>query len=99
METASDPRPLLERIPPRWRPVVVLVLPLAALVGLWSIARFHRDETEFHKNNEEHFKYGSTGGERSSGIPYWVWQALPSLFADYLPHRKYEPDKPYGIFG
>ena len=99
METTSESRPLLERVPPRWRPVVVLALPLAALLGLWFIGRFHRDEPVTYKSSEEHFKYGSTGGERSAGIPYWVWQALPSLFPDFLPGGKCDPAKPYAAFG
>jgi mono/diheme cytochrome c family protein len=36
-------------------------------------------------NDEEHFKYGSTGGERDAGIPYWVWKTLPALFPEFLP--------------
>ncbi len=34
---------------------------------------------------EERFKYGSLGAESSSGIPYWIFLALPRLFPDYLP--------------
>jgi len=39
----------------------------------------------------DHFKYGSTGGERGYklqlgfGIPYWIWVALPELFPRHLP--------------
>ena len=28
---------------------------------------------------EDHFKYGSTGGEHVSGLPYWIFQALPQV--------------------
>lgn len=34
---------------------------------------------------EEQFKYGSVGIESEEGIPYWIWQALPRVFADKLP--------------
>lgn len=34
---------------------------------------------------EEQFKYGSIGTEDGQGIPYWIWRALPRLFADKLP--------------
>jgi RoxA-like, cytochrome c-like len=34
---------------------------------------------------EEQFKYGSVGIESEAGVPYWIWQALPRLFADKLP--------------
>jgi hypothetical protein len=33
----------------------------------------------------EHFKYGSVGIEPEEGLPYWIWQVLPQLFADRLP--------------
>jgi len=34
---------------------------------------------------EEQFKYGSVGIESEEGLPYWIWQALPRVFADKLP--------------
>jgi mono/diheme cytochrome c family protein len=37
----------------------------------------------------EHFKYGSIGSEPANGIPYWIWKALPELFADKLPGKGY----------
>src|SRR5688572_6477266 len=37
----------------------------------------------------DHFKYGSIGSESASGIPYWIWKALPELFADKLPGKGY----------
>lgn len=36
-------------------------------------------------NTEEQFKYGSIGIESTEGIPYWIWQVLPRVFADKLP--------------
>ena len=33
----------------------------------------------------EHFKYGSVGIEAEEGLPYWIWQVLPRMFADKLP--------------
>ena len=37
------------------------------------------------QSGEELFKYGSVGIEGEEGIPYWIWQVLPRLFADKLP--------------
>jgi hypothetical protein len=34
---------------------------------------------------DEHFKYASVGIEDEEGIPYWIWQAMPSVCADKLP--------------
>jgi len=36
-------------------------------------------------NIEDQFKYGSVGIESEAGIPYWIWQVLPRIFADKLP--------------
>jgi hypothetical protein len=33
----------------------------------------------------DHFKYGSVGIEPEEGLPYWIWQVLPRMFADKLP--------------
>jgi hypothetical protein len=36
------------------------------------------------------FKYGSIGTEDQEGIPYWIWQVLPRMFADKLPAGGFE---------
>jgi cytochrome c553 len=72
---------------------------------IYFIARFTSDSTPAYADNVEHFKYGSTGGERLTGIPYSVWMALPGLFPEYLPGGYaslgfiYEPGKdlPIGV--
>jgi hypothetical protein len=55
------------------------------IFGLYLAIRLNRDIPVIYENPEEHFKYGSTGGERDAGIPYWVWKALPELFPEFLP--------------
>jgi hypothetical protein len=79
---------------------------LLALVACWAAVRFTRDKPVEYENIEEHFKYGSTGGERASGIPYSIWKALPEVFPEYLPGKGlqslgfiYEPGKdlPIGV--
>ena len=37
------------------------------------------------ESHEEQFKYGSVGIESEEGLPYWIFQALPRVFADKLP--------------
>src|SRR5262249_52958014 len=64
---------------------------------LYFYFRFTRDVPVTHADIEDHFKYGSTGGERASGIPYAIWQALPDLFAEYLPDR--QPGRGYRSLG
>jgi hypothetical protein len=88
----------------RWVCWIALVLVL--LLGIWAVARFTSDKPVTYAAIEDHFKYGSTGGERSSGIPYSIWMALPEIFPQYLPGKGlqslgflYEPGKdlPIGV--
>ena len=73
----------------RWRRrflILVGVLVLAPLLLLaYAWARFGGDVAVVYSNAEEHFKYGSTGGERESGFPYWIFQALPKVCEHRLP--------------
>src|SRR5499433_3696768 len=70
----------------RWL-VVLLILPTLALLvlGLYVLYVFNEDEPVVYAKIEDHFKYGSTGGERESGFPYWIFQALPQACALHLP--------------
>src|SRR5437899_6739399 len=77
-----------ERDRRRWRRVAVgSTLALVFVVGLVAVTvagiaarRFTRNGTPHERDVVEHFKYGSIGSEPESGLPYWVWKALPSLF-------------------
>ena len=77
----------------RWARIllVTLALPtvLALVAGAYLWARFGGDDAVDYADIEEHFKYGSTGGERESGFPYWIFQALPQICAEHLPGRGY----------
>lgn len=41
------------------------------------------------KNIDQHFRYGSIGGESTNGIPYWIWRVLPTMFSDKLSAPNY----------
>ena len=74
----------------RWSGRALLLLPWILLVlgGLYAAVRFLPDVAVQYSDPVEHFKYGSTGGERESGFPYWIWQALPQVCAvDCIAHR------------
>ena len=75
--------------------VIALVLFLAA--SAYAAVRFTRDQPVEYKDDRDHFLHGSTGGERTMGIPYWFWIALPELFSEYLPDHK--PGRGYQSFG
>jgi mono/diheme cytochrome c family protein len=91
--------PLIESIPARWRLPVAVVVALGVMAALYFTGRYFRDEPVTYDSPEEHFKYGSTGGERASGFPYWIWRVLPALFPEYLPGGKYLPETPLAPLG
>lgn len=78
------------------RPLAALLLALfligllVTLFGLYAWWRFSGETTAYHADIEEHFKYGSIGSEPDSGLPYWIWRALPALFEEELDGRGYE---------
>jgi hypothetical protein len=92
-------RPLIEHLPARWRMPLAIAVGIGAAVALYFLGRLYRDEPVTYASAEEHFKYGSTGGERLSGFPYWIWQVMPALFPEYLPGGKYLPETPYAPMG
>ncbi len=73
-----------------WRIAVWVSLLLLLLIGLLLAQRFMRDEPVSYEDPVEHFKYGSTGGERNLGFPYWIWQVLPEVCGDHLPGEGFE---------
>ncbi len=80
---------------------VVLLVVLGG--GAYLAARLTDDEPVTWESDADHFRYGSTGGERGFGkqfgfgIPYWVWVALPELFPENLPDST--PGRGYAAFG
>jgi mono/diheme cytochrome c family protein len=66
-----------------FRALVVCWVTALVLLVLWEGAP--RAATPI----EEQFKYGSIGAEDREGIPYWIWQVLPRMFADKLPPGGY----------
>ncbi len=61
-----------------------LLVLIVVFVGYLAV-RFLEDEPVTYADDRDHFKYGSTGGDRLAGIPTGIWQILPTLCAKYLP--------------
>jgi len=68
----------------RW--VVTAVVILGGIAALVFYDRLFRERpAPYFESDEEHFLYGSVGGESTEGIPYWIWLVLPRIFPDLLP--------------
>jgi len=73
----------------KMRLVCVLLVIFLVVAGICLVLRFTSNSPVSYDNPQDRFKYGSTGGEIDSGIPYSVWKALPELFPEYLPGKGY----------
>jgi len=77
-----------EPAPKFWRRVVATTALALLVAGLYLAVRLNpRDlgTPVTYVSDEDHFKYGSTGGEVDMGVPYVLWQVLPKMFRDLLP--------------
>ena len=87
--TAMTDDPAPSRYALHWRRSFFILLGLLVLLPLalaaYAVARFGGDTAVVYDKPEEHFKYGSTGGEHESGFPYWIFQALPQVCEKHLP--------------
>ncbi len=78
----------LSRLSRGWRislAALAGLLAVAVVAGIYALVWFQRNVPELHASIEDHFKYGSIGAEGRSGIPYWIWRVLPTVFPERLP--------------
>jgi mono/diheme cytochrome c family protein len=80
-----------------WRAAALVVVAALVAIGVYLVVRLTSDQPIDYADDLRHFKHGSTGGERLTGIPYWFWVALPELFPEYLPDKT--PGRGYSSFG
>ncbi|MES1172033.1 MAG: cytochrome c [Bacteroidota bacterium] len=73
-----------------WAVVLRWAAALGVLLAVYLGVRFTRDVPVDYASDEDHFKYGSTGGERASGIPYALWKVLPDICPEHLPGPGYQ---------
>ncbi len=69
----------------RFQALLALVIGIPLLAAIVAAYRFLPYRPVNYDNVVDQFKYGSTGGERNFGLPYWFWKALPVVFKDKLP--------------
>lgn len=93
----SDPQPSTARKALSWLGTsgLLVLLALVALAGYLAL-RFLPDRPVAHEDPVQHFLYGSTGGERNLGFPYWIWRVLPRVCAKHLPEGGAVVDKGHG---
>jgi processive rubber oxygenase RoxA-like protein len=92
---------------PRWpgltpaarRQALLIALALLGLVVFYLWGRLTSDVPVRYHSGVDHFKYGSTGGERSSGIPLALWKVMPKVCPEHLPGQRYVKDREYESFG
>jgi cytochrome c553 len=81
---------VVRSIPAKWRAALAVAIAVVLILGIYTLARLRSDSPVRYADALEHFKYGSTGGEKLTGIPYAIWMILPSLFPEYLDGKGYE---------
>jgi hypothetical protein len=77
------------------RRTVSALVTLLLIFAVYMVVRLHRDDPVVYNEPVAHFKFGSTGGERTAGLPYWMWKVLPAMFPEFLP----EPSKGLASLG
>jgi len=65
--------------------VAVLLLVVIAITAWANLWREKPQPRWITADKRDNFLYGSVGGERDAGIPYWIWLALPRMFPEYMP--------------
>lgn len=68
--------------------ILAVVLVIAAAGGAFTWYKFFREEPQpqwITGDPEMRFKYGSIGGERDAGVPYWIFYVLPRMFPEKIP--------------
>ncbi len=68
-----------------WRRSLATITALLIVCGIYLGVRLTSDVPVIYSAPMDHFKYGSTGGERDAGIPYWLWKVMPAMFPEFIP--------------
>ncbi|NER79948.1 MAG: cytochrome c [Leptolyngbya sp. SIO1D8] len=83
----------------------LMIIGILIAIVLWLVwPLITNNGPVYYADEEEHFRYGSIGGEDSDGFPYWIVKVLPTVFADKLPGEGFtsfgfiqEPDREFPI--
>jgi hypothetical protein len=67
--------------------VMAVLAVLAVLAGIAIWYKFYRIVPQpawIRADPRDTFFYGSVGADQVSGVPYWIWLALPRMFPEYM---------------
>jgi len=72
------------------RKTILMAVSVVTLLAIGSTIwyKFYRDVPQpqwIATDQSNDFLYGAVGAEDISGLPYWVWLALPRMFPEYMP--------------
>jgi len=65
--------------------VLVCLVTLAAIVIWCTFYRVVPQPAWINADARDSYFYGSVDADQVSGVPYWLWLALPSMFPEYMP--------------
>ena len=92
MSDKNDPlSPVEQAVRKRRRWVWAILIAVLAWLVYWLVAV--NQYVVAQKSEQDHFLHGSIGAETASGLPYWVFKALPEIYRDKLG------DEGWGRFG
>jgi len=72
----------------KWIRALIVLLVVGAAGAFFGWYKFFREEPQpawITGDPDMRFKYGSIGGERDAGVPYWIFYVLPRMFPDKIP--------------
>jgi hypothetical protein len=68
--------------------ILVVIVLLALLLGIaarWKLCHVVPQPGWITSNQRDSYFYGSVGDGRATGLPYWMWLAMPRLFPEHMP--------------
>src|ERR1035437_1491904 len=68
--------------------ILVVIVLLALLLGIaarWKLCHVVPQPGWITSNQRDSYFYGSVGDGRATGLPYWMWLAMPRMFPEYMP--------------
>lgn len=67
--------------------ILLVIVLLALLLGVpawWKLHHVSAQPSWITSNPRDLYFYGAVGGGGASGVPYWMWLAMPRLFPEHL---------------